>query len=173
MVIRKIYLDMDGVLADFASGVRELCGIEPPPQDERWQPGDDDEMWAALRKVDRYYSRLKLMPGAKEMFDAVYGAYGDRCEILSGVPKPDKGMPTASDDKREWVRRLLSEDIVINTVRREDKGTFCTGRDCVLIDDLGTNVREWELAGGTGILHTDPALTLRVLRDLEKEGEDE
>ena len=40
MTIRKIYLDMDGVLADFDSGVRELCGIEPPPQDERWQPGE-------------------------------------------------------------------------------------------------------------------------------------
>ena len=27
--IKKIYIDMDGVLADFAGGVRTLCGVEP------------------------------------------------------------------------------------------------------------------------------------------------
>ena len=53
MVIRKIYLDMDGVLADFDSGVRELCGIEPPPQDERWQPGDDPKRFPWYAREDR------------------------------------------------------------------------------------------------------------------------
>jgi len=31
MRYEKIYFDMDGVLADFAKGVRELCGMEPSP----------------------------------------------------------------------------------------------------------------------------------------------
>lgn len=32
MIINKIYVDMDGVLADFDDGLRRLCGIEPMPQ---------------------------------------------------------------------------------------------------------------------------------------------
>lgn len=32
MEVKKIYFDMDGVLADFAGGVRELCGMEPVSQ---------------------------------------------------------------------------------------------------------------------------------------------
>ena len=28
----RIYFDMDGVLADFDRGVRELCGLEPVSQ---------------------------------------------------------------------------------------------------------------------------------------------
>ena len=31
--IEKIFLDMDGVLADFNLGVSKLCGIEPISQD--------------------------------------------------------------------------------------------------------------------------------------------
>ena len=34
MEVHKIYFDMDGVLADFKRGVRELCGFEAPPQPE-------------------------------------------------------------------------------------------------------------------------------------------
>lgn len=32
MKIRKIYFDMDGVLADFSKGIKVLCGIEPISQ---------------------------------------------------------------------------------------------------------------------------------------------
>ena len=45
MEVEKIYFDMDGVLADFERGVREICGIEPPDQNAKHhKPGADDEM---------------------------------------------------------------------------------------------------------------------------------
>ena len=66
---KKIFFDMDGVLADFDRGVREFCGRDPCSRGDDWQPGDDDEMWARIRKADHYYDRLELMPDAKEMFD--------------------------------------------------------------------------------------------------------
>ena len=162
-----IYLDMDGVLADFDRGVNELCGMEAGTQSTKGDKASDDRMWAAIREVGHFYDKLELMPGAKEMFDRIRAAYGDRCEILTGVPKPKRGITTAGDDKKSWTKRMLSDTVVVNTVLREQKPNFCKGKDCVLIDDLEGNIRDWEEMGGTGILHKSAEETLR---ELEKRG---
>ena len=168
MKVEKIYFDMDGVLADFERGVREICGLEPIPQDAKNNDSlAEVEMWEAIRKTGNFYDCLEFMPGAKEMFDMVYGKYGDKCEILTGIPKPKRGIVTAGDDKRAWVRRLLSKDIVVNIVYREEKPKYCSGKDCVLIDDLGKNIKEWEAIGGTGILSKSAENTLARLRELD------
>ena len=96
----------------------------------------------------------------------IYGKYKDRCEILTGIPKPKRGIPTAGEDKIKWMRRMLSEDIVVNIVIREQKPEFCTGKDCILIDDLERNIKEWEAEGGTGIRHVSPEETLRQLKEM-------
>ncbi|MCR4837429.1 MAG: hypothetical protein K5897_00675 [Eubacterium sp.] len=164
--VEKIYFDMDGVLADFDRGVREFCHMEPTPQNEGWKPGMDDPMWAEARKVPHYYDRLELMPGAKEMFDRVYETYGDRCEILTGIPKPKRGMEGAAEDKVTWVRRLLSKDVVVHTVYREEKPQYCSGKNCILIDDLKANIASWEEIGGTGIVHVSSEDTIRTLEEM-------
>ena len=167
MEVKKIYFDMDGVLADFDRGVREFCGMEPSPQGEGWYPGIDDPMWAKARQVPHYYDRLYPIPGALEMLRTVYEKYGERCEILTGIPKPKRGMIGAAEDKVKWMHRLFSEDIVVNTVFREQKPDYCTGRDCILVDDFQKNIEEWEQEGGTGIVHTTPENTLRILKEMK------
>ena len=106
------------------------------------------------------------MRGAKEMFDAVYGKYGDRCEILTGIPKPRREIADAADDKKIWVKRLLSEDIVVNIVFREDKPQYCSGEGCILIDDMERNIKEWCEMGGTGIVNVNADQTMERLRDM-------
>ncbi len=61
-------------------------------------------------------------------------------------------IPEAGDDKRRWVKRLLAPEVIINIVLRKEKPYYCTGPDCILIDDYEKNIREWEAIGGTGIL---------------------
>ena len=52
MKVEKIYFDMDGVLADFERGVKEICGLTPPSQNAKHhKPGEDDEMWEAIKAV--------------------------------------------------------------------------------------------------------------------------
>ncbi len=164
--IRKIFFDMDGVLADFDRGVIELCHMKPRNQYEPQNPALDDAMWAAIRNVGHYYDKLELMPGAKEMFDAVYGRHGDKCEILTGIPKPRRHIDTAAEDKIAWVRRLLSDKVRIHTVLREEKTEHCTGPDCVLIDDYKINVDEWTDMGGTAILNVTAGQTMAILREM-------
>ncbi len=147
----KIYFDMDGVLADFTRGIKELCGFDPAVQGESNEK-EDDRIWNAVRSVDHFYDRLEPVPGSFELFLRIYEKYGDDCQILTAVPKPKRNIPEAGDDKRRWVKRLLAPEVKINIVLRKEKPDYCTGPDCILIDDYEKNIREWEAIGGTGIL---------------------
>ncbi len=162
----RIYLDMDGVLADFERGVKELCHMEALSQNGRRDPKQDDLMWDAIRKTDHFYDRLELMPGARELFDRLWGKYGERCEILTGIPREERGIATAGQDKRNWTRRMLSEEIRVNTVCRKDKQQFCTGPESVLIDDREKTIREWRELGGTAIYFVTAGETLKELETL-------
>ena len=165
MEVKKIYLDMDGVLADFDRGVRDMCGMDPQPQNGKRYAKQDDLMWEKIRETDHFYGRLHMMRGAKEMFCNLWSNFGDKCEILTGIPKPHRGVVTAGEDKIRWVQRELNPEIKVNIVYREEKLLFCTGPETVLIDDREKTVRAWKEKGGTGILYSDPAETIRTLQD--------
>ena len=165
-MVEKIYFDMDGVLADFERGVRELCGMEPAPQGPAWKPGCDDEMWIGIQKVEHFYGRLEMIPGSKELFDRLYEKYGDRVEILTGVPKPKRNIPEAGADKTDWIHRLLGEDIRVNIVLREQKPEYCRNKNCILIDDFDENINSWTDCGGTGIQFFSAEETVKVLEKM-------
>lgn len=150
MDISKIYVDMDGVLADFDEGLIRLCGIKPMPQGN--QPVEyQEKMWAAMRDYGPFYDDLLPMKGAVEVFTSLYEKYGNKVEILTGVPKPHRGMNTATEDKTKWMKRYFNEHIVVNAVLRKDKVGFCKGKDYILIDDWNVNTDEWTEHGGTAI----------------------
>ena len=165
MEIKKIYFDMDGVLADFDGGVEELCGL-PRPHQGHDSAEANKKMWDAIRDAGHFYRRLKPMPGAVEMFEAVYNAYGDRCEILTGVPKPKRNIPEAGQDKIEWAREFLNDKVVVNTVLREEKINYCFGPEYLLIDDYTKNGLEWQKKGGTVINHSSSEDTVEQLKEL-------
>lgn len=166
-MIEIIYFDMDGVLADFDSGVTNLCGLRPLAQGEHRSKEEDDLMWEKIRYVGHFYDRLDPMPGAVELFNEIYGKYGDKCEILTGIPKPKRGILTAADDKIAWAHRILSPTLKVNIVYREEKKNYCTGKDSILIDDLRSNIDDWISYGGTGILHISAGSTGLKLREMD------
>ena len=166
MRVSKIYFDMDGVLADFDRGIVELCHLQPRSQEIADQAADD-KMWEAVRSVEHFYDRLELLPGAEDLFRTLNEKYPGCCEILTGIPKPRRGILTAGEDKTNWVRRLLSKDIPVHIVYKEEKKNYCTGEDCILIDDYSRNIKEWKASGGTGILHRSAEETLRMLKAME------
>ncbi len=163
----RVYIDMDGVLADFDRGVREICHMEPQSQNGKRSLKADDMMWEAIRGTDHFYDRLNLIPGAKEMFDKILEKYGDQCEILTGIPREERGIVTAAQDKINWTHRMLSESVKVNTVCRKHKLQYCTGPESVLIDDRKKTILEWRELGGTGILHVNPEKTLKELKQLK------
>ena len=152
MEVKAIYFDMDGVLADFAGGAEALAGVKAPRQEDATEESDR-LLWDGIRGVDRFYDRLAPLPGAVELFRALRARYGDLVQILTGIPKPKRRIPRAAEDKTAWAHRLLDPGVTVNVVFKAQKKEFCTGRDCILIDDLSDTIRDWNALGGTGILH--------------------
>ena len=165
MDVDCIYFDMDGVLVDFKRGQREILNIEVVDQEHK-REGDDDILFSAMREYDHFYYMLKPIGGSLELFWKVYNKYGDRCRILTGVPKESRGIINASSDKKAWVEKYLSKDIIVNTVLRKEKVNHVKGKCSVLIDDFSKNIREWRDEGGTGILFITPEETEKELMRL-------
>lgn len=160
-----IYLDMDGVLADFDKGLIELAHFIKS-RDGKLTEQEDALLWQAVAAVPHFYDLLDPIAGTKEMFDTIYRVYKERLQVLTGIPKPFRGVPTAAEDKTVWMHRLYDPDIKVNAVYTQDKPQFCIGKESVLIDDYETNIAAWERAGGTGIRFTDPISTIQKLREL-------
>lgn len=169
----KIYFDMDGVLADFERGVKELCGIPLPEQGLKRSSQEDTLMWEKIKAVPHFYDRLEPIQGALEMFHRIHDHFGKNVEILTGIPKPKRGIEDAREDKICWAHRILSEDLEVHVVYREEKKNYCRGKEDILIDDLLPNIEDWEFFGGTGILFRSPENAIRELKEILKNaGED-
>lgn len=162
----KIYFDMDGVLVDFNGGVEKMCGIIPQPQGIKHRSQTkENEMWDAIRNVDHFYSKLEPIEGGLITLEWARERYGKKnVEILTGVPKPDKEIAFAVEDKREWIKKHVGDDIVVNTVLRADKVNFAKHCLCILIDDHPGNIKAWGKAGGSGILYRN-SLDTQILID--------
>lgn len=145
----KVYFDMDGVLADFAGGFREMCGKDAPVQGT----SADDEVYDAIRSTPHFYRRLKPYDDMLQLFRKLRDTGNVDCIILTGLPKPYRGIEDAEPDKRGWVDEYLGPDTEFIAVDRRHKADYAEGN--ILIDDYPPNIEEWEAAGGRGVLPDD------------------
>lgn len=148
-----IFVDMDGVLADFDRHYIETIGLLPP----RLDPGRDVK-WAKISEMD-FFASMPPMPDAFALWDYVSALPG-RPIILTGCPKI--GHERAESDKRKWVRRHLGDDVEVRTLLSKDKALHCSPGD-ILIDDWEKYRHLWEAKGGLWITHTSAKSTIDQL----------
>jgi hypothetical protein len=91
-VKRQLFLDCDGVLADFATGATAILGMPSQAFEKRYGAG---RFWAKLAKAPEFYFGLPLLPDAMRLFEAV--RHLDPV-ILTGLP----GGNWAADQKVRW-----------------------------------------------------------------------
>ncbi len=145
----KLYLDMDGVLADFDKFVFERMGRT---FEHKVGPDADLEMWTFLHKIPNMYFQLEPTPYAFELMDAAK-SITPNVEILTAIPRRKK-VASAEQDKRDWIAKYFGTEIVVNMgPHSADKWKHCKPGD-VLLDDRDDNIRDWITKGsGIGIYH--------------------
>ena len=144
----RIYIDMDGVVADFEKGVKD-AGVELSPMGGSAGPEKANEFWGALGRVPNFYYNLEPIPEGVEMVKKLMEKY--ECVFLTGIPRAENEMMTAQLDKIKWAKKYFGDDAKVYPVKRYTKARFCNGRNSILIDDYMKNIREWEEAGGSGV----------------------
>lgn len=145
-----IFLDMDGVLADFDRFVFEQMGRT---FDHASGPGADKEMWEFLAKIDRLYFQLEPMPRALELWELAH-SFGAKVEVLTAIPRRAT-IPTAEQDKRDWIAKHFgtATPVRIGPFSR-DKWKHGNPAD-ILVDDRHDNITDWiNKAQGIGIFYT-------------------
>lgn len=151
---KQLFLDCDGVLADFDAGATEVLGQSPGVFEERY---GRREFWRRIARATDFYARLPLMPDARILFDAV--AHLDPI-ILTGLPLGNWAAP----QKVRWAEEHFPGTHIITCMAR-DKYRHMKGAD-VLVDDRANHRASWEDAGGVFIHHKDARSSLEKLAEI-------
>ena len=164
----KIYFDMDGVLADFDKGVNDIIGIPYQNQDQASMQYHDF-LYEHMRKFPDFYYMLEPIQEMVDYLLEMYQIYGDNVEILTGIPTKKRGIDNARDNKIEWVKKYINDDIKVNICYRKDKVNYVKNEDDILIDDFNVNIKDWIKYGGTGIIHKTLEETRKELNKILNE----
>jgi 5'(3')-deoxyribonucleotidase len=163
-----IYVDMDGVLADFFGVWTKMMGVDS------WK--DIQDIPVALDRIKKekdFWINLPLTNNAMKLLDTIKKVKGSYV-ILS---TPLEGDANSEPGKMEWIKKHLGSFMPSDVILTQDKTKYATNGDKpnALIDDYGANIAKWEAAGGIGIKHSDGnfARTADALADLDEEDLDE
>lgn len=163
-----IYSDMDGVLVDFMRGSREALGkaFDDPSYNTKEKR---DERKVALSRHKLFWENLPV----ERDFDQLWSFIKNfEPHILTAYAEWDEA--NCKHGKVIWNQKHLHvPHDRFHMVLRENKRYFAKdhdgshfGRPNVLIDDFPDNIKEWEAAGGIGILHTNASTTIHKLKQL-------
>ena len=154
-----LYLDMDGVVADFDEYAFRTLGL--PPSEGVYA----EEEWVKLAANPRIYRDLVKTPYADDLV-AFCKEYCSKhhydLKFLSAVPKGND-VPWSFYDKVNWAREYFPTIPVFFGPFSKDKWQRCEYGD-ILIDDRLSNITAWIGQGGRAILHKDYTTTISKLK---------
>jgi hypothetical protein len=144
----NLFVDMDGVLADFAQHHQAVFG---------WRPDEEDEVdWAVVREVKDFHlnippmADLELLWGRIERYHPI---------VLTGVPEQIGEAPA---DKRAWVSKHLGPEVEVRCGPSSKKWMHAQPGD-ILIDDTVKHRKHWVKAGGIWVTHRTAEGTVAIL----------
>ena len=157
--VRQIFLDMDGVLADFEGGLTEALGYKVSLKDKK-------DVYAEQKRqltAQRIFRTLKPFPDAWKLVDYCMRS-GIPTEVLTTAGTINRDLVVK--DKIDWIRRYIHPQwTVIPTFKGTQKAAFAH-KKAVLIDDRQRNIDAWVEAGGIGILHKTADDTIEQLDEI-------
>jgi len=151
----KCFIDMDGVLTDFAAGYNRKFGLKLPAEcftEERFCKVIGKPIEAIDADLGRdFWATLPWMPKGRSVLALLEARFGaDNCYLLTFPSYNAEG----ATGKIDWVRANLpgySMRLILATVKH-----VCAGPDAVLFDDKLRNIKEFGRRHGRAILVPAP-----------------
>ena len=161
----KVYLDMDGVLADFDQRFQDISGVKPKDFENKY---GKKAFWDLIDEENKisFWVGIPTMPGAADLVNAVKDY---NYELLTS-PSAKKQSYLG---KILWVKNHTGDVFPskprINFKKAKEKHLVKPqlAKTDILIDDREDTIGRWNAAGGTGIVYKNIS---QVLNDLGKLG---
>ena len=147
----RLFLDADGVLADFDRGARRLLGMRPKEFIAKHGRGT---FWKRLARAPTFYGTLPEMPDARRLFDAVKHL---KPTILTGLPLGTWAAP----QKVEWAAEHFPGVPIITCMARDKHKHMHPGD--VLVDDREKHREAYEAHGVVFVHHKNAEDSLEQL----------
>lgn len=147
----KLYVDMDGVLADFDKHHEDTFGVRPCKK-------SDNVDWKRVRQTPNFYYNIPPMEDMLQLWEYIE-RYAPT--VLTGVPY---SVEEAEQNKQGWVAKNLGKHVPVICCPSKDKSKHCQQGD-ILIDDWEKYRHLWVNKGGVWITHTSAESTIRELID--------
>jgi hypothetical protein len=147
----RLFLDADGVLADFDEGARRLLGMHPRAFEAKHGRGT---FWKRLANAENFYGNLPEMADARLLFDGVAHL---EPTILTGLPLGNWAAP----QKVQWAAAHFPGVPIITCMAR-DKHKHMKPGD-VLVDDRENHRDAYEDAGVVFVHHRNAEDSLSQL----------
>ena len=145
----EIYVDMDGVLADFFGEWSKSQGVS------NWKDIKDPmKAIGDIKSIDDFWLNLPVLPQAKNLLNLIKKIKGSYNICTS----PLADDPRSAPHKREWIKKNLAFFPPKNIYITHNKPQFAKNEDGtpnILVDDYGVNIDAWEAAGGIGFKYKD------------------
>lgn len=157
---RTIYVDMDGVLADFDGGFYNIAGKSSDGV-------NNEELWGYIQSYGKakFFSELSWLPGSQEMWKFITDNFL-KVKILSALGKSDKIDNQTTQGKMSWlshnIPNLHSSDIIL--VENKHRKRHYSKAGDIIIDDTPVVIQEWTKKSGIGILHKTASDTINQLK---------
>jgi len=148
-----VYIDMDGVLADFFGGVEQMYGVQ------HWKELVSDKTKDLKTEVINritgtdFFATLPEFPNADQLITMVKKFTGGTFSILTSPLRGDHEVSTKY--KKLWIKQHIEnpEQTIVAGRKESYAKDKASGTPNILIDDRPVNIQRWQGAGGYGILY--------------------
>lgn len=151
-----IYVDMDGVLADFYSVYERL-----KRKHNIHQTGYVWGFFSRMVKEESLFTNLPMLPNANLLLNHLSNIemhFKDKVVIKILTSGGDRSgtahYEQAKQQKEEWLKKHNINWEAI-TVKIKDEKAAYANPNSILIDDTTSNIAQFNAAGGHGILYSD------------------